>query len=103
MKISVEEYSRVLQLSRIGRVGAAVVSAPAPDEGQEALSPAAVVDLSPRAQEIRRIKFILDEIPEVREDMVQELRQKIEAGEYNVSSAEIADLIVRRTVADNVR
>lgn len=103
MKISLDEYSRVLQLSRMGRVDAAVLPAPAPDELQGELPPAAKVELSPRAQEIRRIKFILDEIPAVREEIVQELRQKIEAGEYNVSSAEIADLIVRRTVADNVR
>jgi negative regulator of flagellin synthesis FlgM len=61
------------------------------------------VELSPRAQEIRQIKFLLDEIPDVREEMVQELRQKIEAGEYHVSSEEIADLIVRRTFADNIR
>ncbi|MGQ9790705.1 MAG: flagellar biosynthesis anti-sigma factor FlgM [Armatimonadota bacterium] len=103
MKISLDEYSRVLQLSRTGRVGAAVLPAPALDDAQEGLSPAATVELSPRAQQIRQIKFILDEIPEVREEIVQELRRKIEAGEYNVSSAEIADLIVRRTVADNVR
>lgn len=103
MKISVDEYSRVLQLSRTGRVGAAVVPAPPPVDAPEEPLPAARVELSPRAQEIRRVKFILDEIPEVREDLVQELRRKIEAGEYHVSSAEIADLIVRRTVADNVR
>jgi flagellar biosynthesis anti-sigma factor FlgM len=103
MKISLEEYSRVLQLSRTGRVGAAVVSAPLPTDAQEETPPAASVELSPRAQEIRRIKFLLDEVPEVREEIVQELRRKVEASEYNVSSAEIADLIVRRTIADNVR
>ncbi len=103
MKISLDEYSRVLQLSRTGRVGAAVLPAPPPVDAQEEPPPAASVELSSRAQEIRRIKFVLDEIPEVREEMVQELRRKIEAGEYNVSSAEIADLIVRRTIADNVR
>jgi len=103
MKISLDEYSRVLQLSRTGRVGAAVLPAPPPVDAQEEIPPAASVELSPRAQQIRQIKFILDEIPEVREEMVQELRRKIEAGEYNVSSAEIADLIVRRTIADNVR
>jgi flagellar biosynthesis anti-sigma factor FlgM len=103
MKISLDEYSRVLQLSRTGRVGEAVVSAPPSVDAQRDVPPAAVVELSPRAQEIRQIKFLLNDIPDVREEMVQELRQKIEAGEYHVSAAEIADLIVRRTVADNVR
>lgn len=103
MKISVEEYSRVLQLSRTGRVGAAVVPAPPPIDAPEEPLPAVRVEVSPRAQEIRQIKFLLDELPDVREELVQELRKKIEAGEYQVSSAEIADLIVRRTVADNVR
>ena len=103
MKISLDEYSRVMQLSRMGSVGTAGSPAPPAVEESEEFSPAALVELSLRAQEIRRIKFILDEIPTVREEMVQELRQKIEAGEYHVSSAEIADLIVRRAFADNVR
>lgn len=103
MKISIDEYSRVLQVSRTGRVGAAVVPAPPPVDAQEELPPAATVEISPRAQEIRQIKFILDEIPEVRNEVVEELKQKIKAGEYNPSSAEIADLIVRRAIADNVR
>ncbi len=103
MKISLDEYSRVLQFSRTGRVGAAVLPAPPPVDAQRDVPPAASVELSPRAQEIRQIQFLLDEIPEVREEIVQELRRKIEAGEYNVSSAEIADLIVRRAIADNVR
>lgn len=102
MKISFEEYSRVLQLSRAGGVGAAVVPPPPAQEAPQETA-AALVELSPSAQEIREIKFILDEIPAVREDMVQELKRKIEAGEYNVSSEEIADLIIRRTVADNAR
>ncbi len=103
MKISLEEVSRVLELSRTGRVGAAVVSTPPPIDAQEEIAPAASVEFSPRAQEIRQTKFLLDEIPAVREEMVEELRRKIKAGEYNVSSAEVADLIVRRTIADNVR
>ncbi len=103
MKVSLEQVSRVLELSRTGRVGAAVVSAPPPIDAQEEVAPAASVELSPRAQEIRQIKFLLDEIPPERAELVEELRRKIEAGEYNVSSAEIADLIVRRTIADSVR
>jgi negative regulator of flagellin synthesis FlgM len=103
MKISFDEYSRVIQVSRLSRAGAAVLPAPPHTATEEALPPAASVELSPRAQEIRQIKFVLDEIPDVREEMVQELRQKIEAGEYHVSSEEIADLIVRRTFADNIR
>lgn len=103
MKISLEQVSRVLELSRTETVGAAVVSAPPRIDAQEELAPAASVELSPRAQEIRQIKFLLDEIPAEREELVEELRRKIQAGEYSVSSAEIADLIVRRTIADNVR
>ena len=38
-----------------------------------------------------------------REEMIAELRAKIEAGEYNPSSEEIVDGMVRRAIADRVR
>ena len=38
-----------------------------------------------------------------REQMVEELRAKIEAGDYNPSSEEIVDGLVRRAIADKIR
>lgn len=38
-----------------------------------------------------------------REEMVAELKAKIEAGEYNPSSDEIVEAMIRRSIADRLR
>ncbi len=38
-----------------------------------------------------------------REDMISELKARIEAGEYNPSGDEIADRMIRRAIADRLR
>lgn len=55
------------------------------------------------AQLIEQVQAKIDELPEVREGLVSELRAKIESGEYNPTGAEIADAMIRRTLADRVR
>jgi len=51
----------------------------------------------------RAIAERLSEESDVREDIVASLRERIEAGTYNVTGAEIADMIFRRAVADRIR
>jgi negative regulator of flagellin synthesis FlgM len=41
------------------------------------------------------------EMPD-REDRIAELKAKIEAGTYNVSGAEIADSMIKRSIADRL-
>ncbi|MFY9232948.1 MAG: flagellar biosynthesis anti-sigma factor FlgM [Fimbriimonadaceae bacterium] len=38
-----------------------------------------------------------------REDMVAELKARVDAGEYNPSGDDIADAMIRRSIADRVR
>jgi len=38
-----------------------------------------------------------------REEMIAELKAKIEAGEYNPTSEEIVDAMIRRSIADRLR
>lgn len=38
-----------------------------------------------------------------RESMIEELRERIEKGEYNPSSADIVDGMIRRAIADRIR
>ena len=102
MKISMDEVDRILQMQGVTRIngngsysnGGTAVAEP---------QPAAVVDVSKSAQEIQRVKKLVNETPDVREDAVQALKAKIEGGTYNVSGAEIADLMVRRSQADRIR
>ena len=68
-----------------------------------AAAPTAVterVDLSATAKDIRQIRQILDRIPEVREDRVQELKRQIDNGTYAVRPDKIAEKLVGESLID---
>ncbi|MHA0112031.1 flagellar biosynthesis anti-sigma factor FlgM [Klebsiella pneumoniae] len=46
------------------------------------------------------MKALVQEMPDIREDRVRLLKEQVEAGTYHVSGEEIADLIIRRILAD---
>ncbi|MEZ0391269.1 MAG: flagellar biosynthesis anti-sigma factor FlgM [Pseudobdellovibrionaceae bacterium] len=52
------------------------------------------VDLSPRAQEMKKIKETAMAAPDIREDKVAALQKMIDEGKYNVSAKDIADKMV---------
>lgn len=56
-----------------------------------------------RSEEVQAVKDKLAEMPDVREDVVAAIKARIDTGTYNVSSEEIADLMVRRAYADSIR
>jgi negative regulator of flagellin synthesis FlgM len=100
MIISEQEVTRLLAVSpteRFGNTSSNVAS----DRGVSLNRPAAQVDISATAQEIQRVKQLINRLPDVREDRVQALKAQIESGSYNPSGQDIADLIIRRALADN--
>ena len=100
MKISEQEVSRLLSVSPFDR-RASASSAAATVGGVSEGRLAARVDISPSAQDIQRVAQVISELPDVREDRVQALKAQIESGTYHVSGEDIADLIIRRALADN--
>lgn len=58
------------------------------------------VDLSSKAKDIQQIKQIIDQAPDVRTDKVQELKQKIESGNYDIDAEKIAEKIVAESLID---
>ena len=58
------------------------------------------VDLSSEAKDIQKIKQILDQTPDVREEKIQELRQQIEKGSYLINSGMIADKMLGESLID---
>jgi len=66
-------------------------------------SSAAMVSFSPQAQEIARAKEAVNATPDVREDLVNSLRDQVQAGTYNPRSEDIADMMMRRQAADSIR
>ncbi|EAX46821.1 anti-sigma-28 factor, FlgM [Thermosinus carboxydivorans Nor1] len=61
------------------------------------------VVLSAQAQEFSQILQALKNMPEVREDKVKELADRIATGNYHVDAKEIADKMLGRIVADRLR
>jgi len=55
---------------------------------------ASKVDLSPRAQEMKKIKEAAMNAPDINEEKVARLQKLIDAGEYKVDAKDIADKMV---------
>jgi negative regulator of flagellin synthesis FlgM len=58
------------------------------------------VDLSNKAKDIQKIKQVLDQTPEVREEKVQELKRQIENGSYAINPGRIADKMLGESLID---
>ena len=63
-------------------------------------SPEEKVDLSTKARDIQQLKDAVSELPEVREEKVQELQERIEKGAYDVSGEKIAEKMVGESIID---
>lgn len=60
------------------------------------------VTLSPEAREIANLLKEVRSAPEIREDRVRELQERIAQGRYDVAGSEVAEQILRRTLTDNL-
>ena len=56
------------------------------------------VEISPRAQELRRAKGLLDTVPDVRGEMVVRLKTDIERGDYSVDAGKVAEKMIERAL-----
>lgn len=63
------------------------------------------LEMSPKPTDGPLIKAVTADVMamEDRTDRIAELKAKIDAGEYNPSSEEIANAMVRRAIADQIR
>jgi anti-sigma28 factor (negative regulator of flagellin synthesis) len=100
MQLSRDEYLRVSQLRpsggvRVSSIGV-IATAPAHREVSAEYSPANPVDIQSATDSVERV-------PDVREEVVASLRARIESGNYHVTGDQIADMLLRRLLADRVR
>ncbi len=61
------------------------------------------VILSTQAQEFGQIYQAIKAMPDVREDKVRELSEKIAQGNYSVDAKEVAEKMLGRIMADRIR
>ncbi len=102
--------NEAVNAARIGQVqGTSPVSSKTAVPGQgtnsaaAAESPAATVSFSSAAQQIASVTAAVNAQPDTRDELVQSLKAKIANGQYNVSSSDIADMMLRRHAADQVK
>lgn len=101
MKISDEEVRRLLAYNPTMRMGSGAAVMTSPEQSADTETVAAQALISTSAQEVQQVKKLVNQLPDIREDRVRALKAQVESGTYHVSSEEIADLIIRRTLADN--
>jgi len=58
------------------------------------------VDLSVRSKDIQKIRKAIDELPDIREERVQELKNQIEKGIYRISGEKIAEKMAGEALLD---
>jgi len=60
------------------------------------------VALSPRAMELNKAKSLLDNVPEVRGEMVVRLKADIDSGDYSVNAGKVAEKMIERALIDSL-
>ena len=58
------------------------------------------VNLSTKARDIQQLKDAVSQLPDVREDKVNELKGQVEAGTYTVNGQKIAEKMVSESLLD---
>ncbi len=58
------------------------------------------VELSSGSLDVQKIQEILQETPDIRLDKIQELKEKIEKGEYHVDSLQLADKMLMSLLSE---
>jgi len=99
---------------KISNMESAKAAASNPSAGQRILpehrprrrlqrSAAEKAELTPLEQGIIAAEEALRDVPDIREEIVAEIREKIESGEYRLNGEEIAEMMIRRLRADRMR
>jgi len=60
------------------------------------------IELSVRSREILHLDELIRSIPDVREQRVEQVRQAIESGTYNVSAEKVAERILGGSLIDEI-
>lgn len=60
------------------------------------------VELSTSSLDVQKMKGILKDTPEVRQDRVQELKAKIDRGEYKVDPYKVADKLLMNLLSEGM-
>ena len=60
------------------------------------------IELSVRSREFQHLDQLIQSIPDVREAKIEQIRQAIQAGTYNVRAEQVAEKIIGGTLIDEI-
>jgi flagellar biosynthesis anti-sigma factor FlgM len=100
MKISYNESGKAAMSSGAGE--AKILPEKRPRKYERA-APEAAANLSPLEHGMAVAEAALKDVPDTRDEIVNELKDRILQGEYKVSGDDIADMMLRRRAADRLR
>jgi flagellar biosynthesis anti-sigma factor FlgM len=86
-----------VQISKIGLHTILAIKAQSPSGPEQAPGTSSAADrlsLSQRAEEIQKLREAFDQLPEVREDLVRDLGQRVKEGRYQVRDDVVAEKLL---------
>ena len=95
MKISIVESGKAL--ANTGAAEAKILPKDRP-RGHSSLRDKPGRKLSPLEQGMAVAESALAEVPDIREDLVNDLKDRIARGDYTISGKDVADMIDRKSV-----
>ncbi|MDI6799682.1 MAG: flagellar biosynthesis anti-sigma factor FlgM [Actinomycetota bacterium] len=106
MKISDNQIEKVLQsyvkqLAEAQKEAASSQASPKEAEGKKN-EPADTVTIAEKSRELAKAMDAYKKLPNVREEKVKEVKDLIDSGNYDVSSSEIAEKMIYRSIIDKL-
>ena len=80
------------------KIGEKPLSGEQKAEGSERSNQDTIVNLSEASKEVQKIREIILSEPDVREDKVADLKERIESGKYSIDHKAVADKLVNELI-----
>lgn len=101
MKVS-ETGNSITELISQYKINEEKVNSMPEKQATDSVLPEEKVSLSSAARDIQQAEKAIEELPDVREEKVRELRDQIETGRYDVSGEKIAGKMISESILDIV-
>ena len=99
MQISALEVTKLLTTEKVGLAKRGKTKV----EFKQVTPDSLPKSVEPDAAEVAKVVEMVKNAPDVRDDIVMQLKERIESGEYKISGEEITEMMIRRMRADRTR
>ncbi|MEW5802819.1 MAG: flagellar biosynthesis anti-sigma factor FlgM [bacterium] len=71
-------------------------------KGEQTNGSGDIVNISSQGSQVQRIKSMIENIPDIRQDRVDSIKQDLESGKYQVDSDNVARAMIRENLMYNL-